>query len=167
MRRSGCAASRAAACRVSCSPPVYNANARILQGPECVAITYEMIHDTRVISDRRTPSRRPRAAAVLRRVDRPLGRRHLRRGRHELQRQGHVPRIEPGRCISSSVSGASKRTSSATKCTVDDPATWPKPWTAALDMRSQPGGMFGMRLPGGQLRADEHSQGIEARRIKK
>jgi hypothetical protein len=26
--------------------------------------------------------------------------------------------------------------------TVDDPSTWPMPWTAALDMRLQPGGMF-------------------------
>ena len=30
-------------------PTVYNANARIAQGPGYVAITYEMIHDTRVI----------------------------------------------------------------------------------------------------------------------
>src|SRR5687767_11430585 len=30
-------------------PTVYNANVRIVQGPGVVAITYEMIHDTRVI----------------------------------------------------------------------------------------------------------------------
>src|SRR4030095_11746727 len=30
-------------------PTVYNANVRLVQGPGVVAITYEMIHDTRVI----------------------------------------------------------------------------------------------------------------------
>ena len=30
-------------------PTVYNANTRIVQGPGFVAITYEMIHDTRII----------------------------------------------------------------------------------------------------------------------
>ena len=77
-------------------PTVYNANARILQGPGYVAITYEMIHDTRVIPTDGRPPRRRGGAPLLRRFDRPLGRRHLRRGRHELQRQGHVPGIEPG-----------------------------------------------------------------------
>src|SRR5688572_13812195 len=36
-------------------PTVYNANLRIVQGPGVVAITYEMIHDTRVISIGRGP----------------------------------------------------------------------------------------------------------------
>ena len=30
-------------------PAVYNANTRIVQGPGFVAITYEMIHETRII----------------------------------------------------------------------------------------------------------------------
>lgn len=36
-------------------PTVYNANVRIVQGPGVVAITYEMIHDTRVIPVTATP----------------------------------------------------------------------------------------------------------------
>ena len=43
-------------------PTVYNANARIVQGPGYVAITYEMIHDTRVIPT----DGRPHAGAALR-----------------------------------------------------------------------------------------------------
>ena len=41
-------------------PTVYNANIRIVQGPGAVAITYEMIHDTRVIpiGPRRTSAQR-------------------------------------------------------------------------------------------------------------
>src|SRR4029453_6564483 len=38
-------------------PAVYNANTRIVQGPDAVAITYEMIHETRIVSldDRTQP----------------------------------------------------------------------------------------------------------------
>ena len=56
-------------------PTVYNANTRIVQGPGYVAITYEMIHDTRVIPPVRRGTFRAGHPAVPRRLARPLGRR--------------------------------------------------------------------------------------------
>ena len=50
-------------------PTVYNANMRIVQGPGAVAITYEMIHDTRVIPiEPRPTSERPFAGTTAMRA---------------------------------------------------------------------------------------------------
>ena len=46
-------------------PTVYNANTRIVQAPGVVAITYEMIHDTRIVfTDGRDARGRRRFAAI-------------------------------------------------------------------------------------------------------
>jgi hypothetical protein len=122
-------------------PTVYNANARILQGPGYVAITYEMIHDTRVIP---TDGRRHVGAAVRQYFGESSGRwdgdtfvvdvtnftdKVSFRGSSEaLHLTERFRRIE--------------KDVVRYEVTVDDSRTWPQPWTAALDMRRQAGGLF-------------------------
>ena len=57
-------------------PTIYNNTSQIVQGPGFVAIRYEMIHDARVIPLDGRPQLSSDDAAVLRRLARPLGRRH-------------------------------------------------------------------------------------------
>jgi hypothetical protein len=121
-------------------PTVYNANTRIVQGPGYVAITYEMIHDTRIIST----DGRPHVGAGVRSyfgdsrgrwegdtlvvdVTNVSEKNNYRGSRETLhlverfRRDGDTLRYE---------------------MTVDDPATWTKPWTAAIDLAFQSEGMF-------------------------
>jgi hypothetical protein len=120
-------------------PTVYNANVQIVQGPGVVAITYEMIHDTRVIPTDGSP---PLGAAIRGYLGSSRGRwegdtlvvdvtnfgRALYRGARDtlylierFTRAGDGLRYE---------------------VTVDDPHTWTKPWTAALELEPQSEGMF-------------------------
>ena len=73
-------------------PAVYNANTRVVQGPGYVAISYEMIHETRVVPIDSRPSVAVRPAAVSGRRSRALGRRHARDSHGQLQRPDVVPR---------------------------------------------------------------------------
>jgi len=122
-------------------PTVYNANTRIVQGPGVVAITYEMIHDTRVI---------------------PLdGRAHV--GPTVRSYFGDSRAHWDGETLVVDVTNFSdktnyrgsrdtlhlverfRRTAEGLRyeVTVDDPGTWTRPWTAALDLTAQPGeGVF-------------------------
>jgi hypothetical protein len=121
-------------------PTVYNANVQIVQGPGVVAITYEMIHDTRVIPTDGGP---PPGAAIRGYFGSSRGHwegdtlvvdvtnfseqavyRGARDTLHLIERftrVGEVLRYE---------------------VTVDDAHTWTKPWTAALELNSQEEGMF-------------------------
>ena len=74
-------------------PTIYNNTSEIVQGPGYVAIRYEMIHDARVIPlDGRKPLPAEHAP-VLRRLARPLGRRHAGGGGVELPgAHGELPR---------------------------------------------------------------------------
>ena len=121
-------------------PTVYNANVRIVQAPGVVALTYEMIHDTRII---RTDGA-PHVAAGVRgyfgdsrgRWDGDtlvvdvtnLSEKNNYRGSGEtlhlverFTRTGDGLRYE---------------------VTFEDPRTWTLAWTARLDMEQQPDGMF-------------------------
>jgi hypothetical protein len=117
-------------------PTVYNANIRIVQGPAVVAITYEMIHDTRVVP---IGSSAHVSTAI--------------RG-YEGDSRGHW---EGDALVIDTTNFSSKtnyRGSGETlhlierfkrdrdglqyEVTVDDPATWTKPWTAALTLDHQP-----------------------------
>ena len=122
-------------------PAVYNANTRIVQGQGFVAITYEMIHETRVIPT--TP--RPHLPAAVRQY---LG---DSRGHWE----GDTLVVDVTNFNSKDDyrgSGAGlhlveryKRTSGGGlryEVTVEDPDTWARPWTAALDLQRQEAGMF-------------------------
>ena len=122
-------------------PAVYNANTRIVQGPGFVAITYEMIHETRVIPT----IGRPHLPADVRQY---LG-----------DSRGHwegdtlvvdVTNFNAKDDYRGSGAGLHlieryRRTSDGGlryEVTVEDPDTWPRSWTAALDLRPQQAGMF-------------------------
>ena len=121
-------------------PTVYNANTRIVQAPGVVAITYEMIHDTRLVY---TDGRTHVSGSI--------------RGYYGDSR-GHwegdtlvvdVTNFSP----KSDYRGSGEtlhlverftRTANGLRyeMSVDDPHTWTKSWTAALDMAVQPEPMF-------------------------
>jgi len=119
-------------------PTVYNANIRIVQGPGVVAITYEMIHDTRVIPI----GARAHAGAPIR------GYHGDARGRWE----GDTLVVDTTNFSEKSNYRGSRETLHLVErfrrdgdglhyeVTVNDPETWTKPWTAALTLDQQPEG---------------------------
>ena len=117
-------------------PTVYNANLRIVQGPSAVAITYEMIHDTRVIpigsgthvgtairgynGDSRAHWDGNTLVVDTTNFSEKTNFRGSRETLHIIERF-----TREGDGISYEV-------------TVDDPSVWTKPWTAALTLAKQP-----------------------------
>jgi hypothetical protein len=121
-------------------PTVYNANTQIVQGPGVVAITYEMIHDTRLVyTDGRT-----HVGGSIR------GYHGDSRGRWEgdtlvVDVSNFSPKTDyRGAGETLHLVERFTRTPSGLRyeVSVDDPHTWTKPWTAALDMTVQPEPMF-------------------------
>jgi hypothetical protein len=118
-------------------PAVYNANMRIVQSPGFVAISYELIHDTRVIPVDTSESNGPSPE-----IRTYMG---LARGRWD----GTTLVVETSN-LKATTRGASpslrlierfKRTGKDSmdyQVTFIDPATWTAPWTAALDMKGRP-----------------------------
>ena len=116
-------------------PAVYNANMRIVQAPGVVAISYELIHDTRVIP--LDPSSRETSPALRTYMG-------LARGRWE----GTTLVVETSN-LKANTRGASpglrliERFTRTGRDAIDyqvtfiDPATWTAPWTAALDMKAR------------------------------
>ena len=122
-------------------PTVYNANTRIMQGPGYVGISYEMIHDTRMIptdgrSHVRTAIRLLNGDSTARWDGDTLvvdatnftARMNYRGSSEALHLMERFRRIDKDLV--------------RYEVTVDDPHTWTRPWTAALDLRRQPAGMF-------------------------
>jgi hypothetical protein len=119
-------------------PAVYNANFRILQAPGYVAITYELIHDTRVIPIDSSPQ----APSVSPAIRMYMG---AARGRWD----GTTLVVETSN-LKANTRGSSPglrlierftRTGRDTiryQVTFNDPATWTAPWTAALDLKARP-----------------------------
>jgi hypothetical protein len=121
-------------------PTVYNANVRLVQGPGVVAITYEMIHDTRVITidsrdhvgtgvrgyfgDSRGHWEGDTLVVDVTNISDKGNYRGSRETLHLTERWSRV-----GKNLRYEV-------------TANDPQTWTKPWTAALEMAPQPDGMF-------------------------
>jgi hypothetical protein len=117
-------------------PAVYNANMRIMQADGFVAITYELIHDTRIIP---LNSDRPPLSPGLRMYMGDA------RGRWE----GTTLVVETTN-LKATTRGSSPglrlierftrtgRDSIQYRVTFIDPATWTAPWTAALDLRARP-----------------------------
>jgi len=117
-------------------PTVYNANLRIVQGPGVVAITYEMIHDTRVIpivtgshvgsairgynGDSRAHWDGTTLVVDTTNFSEKANFRGSRETLHIIER---FTRESDG--INYEV-------------TVDDPSVWTRPWTAALTLAKQP-----------------------------
>jgi hypothetical protein len=119
-------------------PTVYNANVRIVQAPGAVAITYEMIHDTRMVY----LDGRPHAGPTIR------GYHGDSRGRWE----GDTLVIDTTNFSDRTNYRGSRdtlhlierftRTADGlrSEVTVDDPQTWTSRWTAVLDLNQQPDG---------------------------
>jgi len=117
-------------------PAVYNANMRILQAEGIVAITYELIHDTRIIP---LNTSRPRLSDKIR----------MYMGDARGHWEGNTLVVETTN-LKASTRGASPglrlverftRTGPDTieyQVTFIDPVTWTAPWTAALDMNRRP-----------------------------
>ena len=78
----------------SMMPAIYGNSYHIHQSPGFVTITYEMVHDTRVIPLDSPPAHCRFDSSVRRRRPRPLGRQHARRRDDELHGQDAVSRLE-------------------------------------------------------------------------
>jgi hypothetical protein len=122
-------------------PAIYNANTRIVQGPGFVAITYEMIHETRIIPT----TARPHLNSDLREY---LGdsRGHW-EGPTLVVDVTNFNARDDYRGSGAGLHLVERYTRTADgglryDVTVEDPDTWARPWTAALDLRPQPAGMF-------------------------
>jgi hypothetical protein len=117
-------------------PTVYNANLRIVQSPNAIAITYEMIHDTRVVpigsgshvgsavrgynGDARAHWESNTLVVDTTNFSDKTNFRGSRETLHIIERF-----TRDGDGI-------------AYEVTVDDPTVWTKPWTAALTLAKQP-----------------------------
>ncbi|MGH9202783.1 MAG: hypothetical protein ACRD2A_16275, partial [Vicinamibacterales bacterium] len=122
-------------------PAVYNANTRIVQGPGYVAISYEMIHETRVIAlDKST-----HISAAIRQYH----------GDSRARWEGDTLVVEASNFndrINYRGAGQNLRlierftrvasSSLRYEVTVEDRQTFAKPWTAALNLKTQPVEMF-------------------------
>jgi hypothetical protein len=121
-------------------PAVYNANFQIVQAPGVVAITYELIHDTRVIPLDPSPRGEPKHVSPDIRMYMGDARGHW---------EGNTLVVETTN-LKAATRGASPnlrlverftRTAADNidyRVTFIDPATWTAPWTAALDLKSRP-----------------------------
>jgi hypothetical protein len=120
-------------------PAVYNANLRITQSAGYVAITYELIHDTRIIPIETAASTRPPLSPKVR----------MYMGDARGHWDGTTLVVEttnlkaanrgssPGLRLTERFTRTS-RNDMQYRVTFTDPATWTAPWTAALDMKSRP-----------------------------
>jgi len=119
-------------------PAVYNANLRILQSPGFVAVTYELIHDTRVIPIDTSPRERGLSDEI-----------RMYMGDARGHWEGTTLVVETTN-LKEGTRGASSglrlverftrtgRDAIEYRVTFIDPATWTAPWTAALDLKSRP-----------------------------
>jgi hypothetical protein len=127
-------------------PAVYNANFRIVQAPGVVAITYELIHDTRVIAvGTSSQSEAPHIAPAIRM--------YVGDARGHWEGDTLVVETTNLKAATRGASPALRLVERFTRVsqdlieyrvTFEDPTTWNAPWTAALDMKSRPsdGGVF-------------------------
>jgi hypothetical protein len=119
-------------------PAVYNANFRIVQAPGVVAITYELIHDTRVIPIDAARQGQHVSSAI-----------RMYMGDARGYWEGATLVVETTN-LKAGTRGAStdlrlvERFKRVSKDLIDyqvtfvDPSTWTAPWTAALDLKARP-----------------------------
>ena len=119
-------------------PAVYNANMRILQSAGGGAISYELIHDTRIIATDHAPN-----------SDRLSEKIRMYVGDARGHWEGTTLVVETTN-LKANTRGSSPalrlverftrtgRDSIDYRVTFIDPTTWTSPWTAALDMKRRP-----------------------------
>jgi hypothetical protein len=120
-------------------PAVYNANMRIIQAPGVVAITYELIHDTRVIP---LDGAAPRAAPLSPALRMYMGDAHGRWDGATLvvettNLKANTRGSSPGLRLIERFTRTG-RDAIQYQVTFHDPATWTAPWTAAVDLKARP-----------------------------
>ena len=120
-------------------PAVYNANMRIIQSAGIVAITYELIHDTRIITLDPSPQPRTLLSPAIR-TYMGAARGHwegatlvVESSNFRVNTRGATPGL---RLIERFT--RTGRDAIQYQVTFVDPATWAAPWTAALDLKSRP-----------------------------
>ena len=120
-------------------PAVYNANMRIAQTPGYVAITYELIHDTRIIpiETRRRNVRRCRRRSACTWATRAARWDGTTLVVETTNLKAANRGSSPGLRLTERFTRTS-RDAMQYQVTFTDPATWTAPWTAALDMKSRP-----------------------------
>ena len=122
-------------------PAVYNANMRIVQSQGFVAITYELIHDTRVIPlDPSPPQGAPLSPAIRVYMGDARGRWDgttlvVESSNFKANTRGSTPGLRLIERFTRTGRGAIQY-----EVTFVDPATWTEPWTAALDLKARPSG---------------------------
>jgi hypothetical protein len=119
-------------------PAVYNANMRILQSSGVVAITYELIHDTRIIPIEAAPRQGGLSESI--RMYMGSARGHW-EGTTLVVETTNLKATTRGSSPSLRLIERFSRTGKDSmdyRVTFIDPATWTAPWTAALDMKGRP-----------------------------
>jgi hypothetical protein len=119
-------------------PAVYNANLRITQAPGLVAISYELIHDTRIIPIETTPSARRLSPAIRTYMGDSRGRWE---GTTLVVETTNLKATTRASTAGLRLVERFSRTSRGAidyQVTFEDPATWTRPWTAALDLKARP-----------------------------
>jgi len=117
-------------------PAVYNANLRIIQNQDFVVITYELIHDTRIIPLK--ASRPPLSPAIRTYMGDARGHWEgttlvVETSNLKVATRGGSPGLRLTERFT-----RTGRDSMQYQVTFVDPATWAAPWTAALDLKSRP-----------------------------
>ena len=111
---------------------------RITQSPDYVVITYELIHDTRIIPLKTPPERRALSPKI---------RMYMGDARGHWDRTTLVVETSNLKANTRGSSPELRLTERFTRTgreeiqyqvTFTDPATWTAPWTAALDMKKRP-----------------------------
>jgi len=120
-------------------PAVYNANMRIVQSPGVVAITYELIHDTRIIPIDSVPRHDAPLSEAIRMY---MGDAHGRWDDTTLVVESSHFKVNtrestPGLHMIERFTRTG-RDAIQYEVTFIDPATWTAPWTAALDLKARP-----------------------------
>ena len=122
-------------------PAIYNANTQIVQGPGYVAITYEMIHETRIVP---LDSRAHLPSSVRQILGDARG--HWEGDTLVIDTTNFTDRTNyRGSGDTLHLIERFSKTDANTlryEVTVDDPRTWTKPWTAALNLKPQANGMY-------------------------
>ena len=119
-------------------PAVYNANMRIIQSPGLVVISYELIHDTRIIPIDPVRDSTPLSPAIRMYMGDAHGRWEgttlvVETTNLKAPTRGSTPGL---RLIERFT--RSGRDTIQYQVTFVDAATWTRPWTAALDLKQRP-----------------------------
>ena len=119
-------------------PAVYNANFRITQSPGFVVITYELIHDTRIIPIATSTTRPPLSPKIRMYMGDARGRWEgttlvVETSNLKANTRGSSPGLRLTERFT-----RTGRDSIQYQVTFTDPVTWTTPWTAAVDLKSRP-----------------------------